>query len=176
MYKYILYAFAFIYVFVILSNIHSFFEISRCILKLENFINAYNKSFHYNENGKELNSLLKFYPTISKYRNCYSPTLSYGDYTSTTFEKSKTLYNDLLMRRNFISDDIKNSFNPLRTLKIVFSLPYKIITFMGFNPRKNKINIINILGWIITTVVSTLINMFFDEIKAFLVSLFKWYF
>lgn len=173
MYKYILYAFIFIYIFVILSNIHSLFEINRCIHKLQNFINSYNKSFHYSENRKELNSLLKFYPTISKYRNCFSPTLSYSDHSSTTFEKSKTLYSEFLMRRNFISNDIKNAFNPLTTLKIIFSLPYKIITLMGFKPRKANINIINILGWIITTISTTLINMFFDEIKAFLLSNFK---
>ncbi|MEQ2363917.1 hypothetical protein WMO25_02255 [Coprococcus sp. CLA-AA-H190] len=116
-----------------------------------------------------LYKLLAQYPEISKFTSYCSPTLSYGSSDLDTYNASADIYNELLMRRNFLTRDFKASFNPFNALKSLLSLPSAIFSAIGFNLGNISSKIVNIFGWIITY----FLGMYANEIKAFISSLFK---
>ncbi len=162
------------YVSLILKNVFTTKEISKCINVLYAYINSANCYDFYtlNKHGdyqQKLNSLLEYYPVISKHTNFHSADLSYSNKDYENYRNAVSLYNDFLMLQNYSIHDLSASFNPLKSLKFIAAFPIMLINWFGFKPKESFSKFINVLGWIITY----LLGMYSAEIKLIINSLFQ---
>lgn len=167
-----------IYVYTIIRNIINLRNINSCIQILKDYLSSadfhltsYNqpvlaKKSNYNTN---LAKLLAQYPEISKFTTIYSPSLSYGATDEDTYQKAVKLFNELLMSRNYLERDLKSAFNPINALKNLLALPSFFISSIGFNLSSISSKLINVIGWI----AAYCLNIYSDEIKVLISSLFK---
>ena len=176
--KYLLILFIIVYIYSIIKNRINLNKVNSCIQTLQIFLSSASpKQTNYYERKLDkspnyntcLAKLLAQYPEISSFTSIYSPSLSYGSSDIDTYNNSVELYNELLMKRNYLIRDFKASFNPFNALKSLLSLPSIIVSTIGFNPGDFSSKIINILGWIITY----FLGMYANEIKTFISALFK---
>lgn len=174
MLKYLLLLFVATYIGSIIFYISQISQINNCITVLSEFLKSGRFSSYgeliQNENFVPcLNRLLSIYPKISKFSDMYDPPLSYGDDPLTTYTAAYKLYNSLFMRKNFLVNDLRDSFNPINTLKKMAILPSTLLTFFGFQPGVYSSRIFNLIGWILTY----LLGLYQNEIKLFISSLLK---
>ncbi len=156
-----------VYVTTVIRNICAVKDVGKSIQILKSYLDSASMSASgYFEKYDSYDSckaeLLKRYPVIAKQGSFYSATLAYGNTDPKTYRDSISLYNELLMTQNYRLQDLKESFNPLSSLKLIASFPSTLIRWIGFDPKEASLKIINILGWIVTY----LLGMYSDEIKA----------
>lgn len=170
---YILILWVLVYVFLILKD---FLYLKKLIKLLEimveyldsaTIINSFNlcKKENYD---KCLNELLFNFPAIKRYTSIYSKTLEYGCPDIDNYCKTYELYNELLMKRNFLTDVFFKSFNPIYALKTLFCIPSTFVKWLGFHPKNSISKILSLICWIITW----FFNSYSNEIKTLISSLF----
>lgn len=115
------------------------------------------------------NQLLLNYPSIRKFVTVYADTLSYKQSDIECYNNSISLYNNLMMKRNYLLEEFMCSFNPINSVKTFFCIPSLFIKWIGFKPNPSFAKILNLLCWILTY----LLGIYSDEIKTFINSLFK---
>lgn len=173
MYKYALIVWVIAYVFYIADCIRDVRSVGKCIFKLLNYLESADAGAGFFQKHEDyvqrLNELLEYYPAITKHTSFYSSTLSYGYSETENYNNALSIYRELLMTRNYKIHALKRAFNPLVSLKRIFSLPSIIIKWIGLEPSDRTKKIINLLGWIITY----LLGMYSDEIKSLINSLFQ---
>lgn len=128
--------------------------------------------FHLEKRGHYdlcLNDVLVKFPVIEKYSGYYTGTLEYGAPDITNYRTAATLYNELSMKRNYIYQDFKSSFNPIHAVKTLFTIPSSLIEWIGFNPSAIVSRVVNIIGWI----VSFILGLYSEEIKALITALLQ---
>lgn len=162
------------YVWSILDNVVKFIKITSCINTLYNFLKStsptsYTHSLAGNDYRDKLNAVLAKYPDICEFTSYYSDSLRYGESDYKNYVASASLYNELLMQRNFLRKDIINCLNPINAVKIMISLPSSISKQLGFKIKPTLAKFLNVLGWIIAYVLS----MYTEDIKALINSLLK---
>ncbi len=116
-----------------------------------------------------LNMVLRNYPLISKYTSLYSPSLSYGATDLDNYSHAVSLYHELQMTQNWRFEELKQSLNPINTLKYLFSVPSKFLKFLGIKPPVSSLNLINIIGWL----TAYLLNIYSADVKSLLDSIFQ---
>jgi hypothetical protein len=114
-----------------------------------------------------LNKVLANYPTILKYEPYYVGNMGYGQPHLQNYRSAIEHYNNLLMERNYLDQSLKSSFNPLTTIKKIFSFPSTFIEWIGFSPKETTSKLFNVLSWLLTF----FLGLYSEEIKA-LISLF----
>ena len=112
--------------------------------------------------------LLFNFPAINRYTSFYSKTLEYGCSDLENYQNTYVLYNELLMKRNFLIDNFFKSFNPIYALKTLLCVPSIFIKWLGFHPGDSISKILNLICWIITW----FLNLYSSEIKTLINSLF----
>ena len=110
---------------------------------------------------EKLCDVLAHYPTILKYEHYYVENMGYGQPHLQNYRAAIEHYNNLLMERNYINQDLKNSFNPLTAIKKLFSFPSTFIEWIGFTPETTISKLFNVFTWLI----ALFMNMYSDEIK-----------
>lgn len=170
----LLIAFAFIYVWQIFKSIIRIYKIITCINVLHAFIYSatpsrygpINKSKKYE---RLLKTVLRKYPDIDEFTTIYSTSLSYKDPSDETYRNSILLYQELLMKRNYLIKEFKQSLNPINAVKLVVTLPSTLIELIGFKPKESFAKLLNLVGWIL----AYFLNLYSAEIKTFISSLLK---
>ncbi len=153
-----------VYAATILSALFSLLQVRKCLQKLNRFLTEFNCGSNHD---KSLDSLLKYYPVITKYAS--SPNLNYQIPDLENYFRSEQLHSKLMMTRNFKKHALIRSLNPLVSLKAIAKFPVTAISWLGFKPGKATSLFISILGWLIAYILS----LFSEEIKALIVSLFE---
>ena len=118
---------------------------------------------------KNLLEVLANYPTILKYDSSYIEIMGYGQPHRQNYRSAIEHYNNLLMERNYLKQDLRDSFNPLTAIKKLFSFPSTLIEWIGFSPKETTSKIFNILSWVVTFI----LGLYNDEIKALIALLFQ---
>lgn len=155
-------------------------EILKCLNCLSRYINSatvvkqYYDIMGFQLNKKEnyqqcLNETLLKFPVIQKYSGYYSGSLEYGASDAENYKTAADIYNNLLMKRNYLFQDFKSSFNPMQTLKTLFSFPSNLIELIGFNPSAVASRVINLGGWLL----SFAISLYSTEIKVLISALIQ---
>jgi hypothetical protein len=167
------------YVFLIAKSIFKLQEINKILDILLEYLNSAKPiQSHYglecslskNPNYDTcLNEVLAHYPVIQKYSDFYAPHLEYGASDISTFTSAAKIYNNFLMKRNYLFQDFKDSFNPIYTLKALFSVPSRFLKWIGLTHKLSFPRLFNLLCW----VVAYFINLYSDEIKALIASIFE---
>lgn len=164
-----------IYTISISVDIYRFIQINMCLYKLNKFINCYRNSrniiFKDETYKKYLKRLLSYYPVISKYSSCKS--LSYNISDEANCLISENIFADLLMKRNYQKFEILNMFNPYYLLKKFFSFPLSLLSSITKRNFYKHNFLINCLGWILSTAILYLLEMFQPEIKSFFLTLLE---
>lgn len=171
---YLLLLFFIVYVYSIFKNLYNLFQINKLIEILYNYLNSatFKKNYYQVDMIKKdnyiqcLTKVLNNYPSISKYTTCYD-FLEYGATDKENFKSAYNIYNDLLMRKNYIFYNLVHSLNPLNGLKQMFKLPSSIISWIGFEPSNIFSKLFDILCWLVTY----LLSMYSQEIKLFISTL-----
>lgn len=78
-------------------------------------------------------------------------------------------YLDLRGALDYAVDNFMQSLNPLTSLKILFSVPSRLIQWIGFSPKPMFGKIFNLLCWAL----AFLLGMYQNEIKLLINSFFK---
>ena len=174
MIKIILILFVAVYICSIISSLFKIKKIDSCINVLAAFLNSgkFSISGELIKNpdfNQQLNEVLFHYPVIHKFCSMYSAYLSYNNSSSENYRSAITLYNEILMERNYLVNDFFNSFNPINALKKLASFPSYLLTFFGFHLRLHNSRVFNLLGWILTY----LFGLYQSEIKALITALLK---
>ena len=89
-------------------------------------------------------ALCKF-PVISKYVGYYCGTLKYGASDFENYTTAVQLYNELAMKRNYLFEALKSSFNPLCSLKTLFALPVSFLSWLGVPLKIPLSKLVNLL-------------------------------
>lgn len=163
-----------VYIYLILKSIFVLKDIHFCLDILFQYCKSASmhgygtltKSASYDKN---LNIVLRNYPLISKYTNLYSPSLSYSATDLDNYSHAVSLYHELQMTQNWRFEELKQSFNPINTLKYLFSVPSKILKFLGIKPPISSLNFINIIGWL----AAYFLNIYSADVKSLLDSIFQ---
>lgn len=176
---YVLLLLSIIYVFTIIKSMLALIRIKNLLEIIVKYLNSANintqfpATLHKKENYNEcLHELLLNYPAISRYATIYSESLRYGDSDIMTYQKSISLYEKLLMKRNFLFDEFRQAFNPISAVKTLFCIPSLIIGWIGFHPRNSATKILNLLCWIATY----FLGLYSEELKALTTVLFQKFF
>lgn len=175
---FLIFLFVVTYLITIIKSFLKLLEIRDCICCLSNYLSSAkigkwsfdNIGFQLNKNEsyqQRLSEALFKFPVIQKYTGYYSGSLEYGASDAENYKVAADIYNNLLMKRNYIFQDFKSSFNPIHTLKTIFTFPSKIFIWVGFNPSEVASRVINLIGWI----VSYLIGIYSSEIKELITGL-----
>lgn len=172
MVKYILLIWVIVYICTIIHHIFEVREINSLISTIEKYLSSaertgYGKLILKDNYIKCCNELLFRYPRITKHLGFCTPDLNYGNSNETNYSKAIDTYNRMLMHRNYSVDDLKTSFVPTESLKTLFSLPSKVIHWLGFEPKESFSKFINLVCWL----AAYLLNLYSDEIKALITSL-----
>ncbi len=163
-----------IYIWSILDKFVKLTKITSCIDTLSAFLQSaslshYTKSLNGNEYRDKLNAVLAKYPDIYEFTSLSSSTLDYGESDYANYVAAEHLCNELLMRKNFLKKSVLDCLNPISAIKALISFPSSMFNLLGFKIRPSFTKVFNILGWVITY----LLTMYMDEIKAFINSLSK---
>lgn len=113
-------------------------------------------------------NVLEHYPVIQKYEFYYIAPMKYGQSDNENYTAAIEHYNYLLMKRNYIYHDLRAAFNPLITLKNIFSLPSTFLEWVGFSPKETTSKLFNIVSWLL----AFFCGLYSDEIKNFSTLLF----
>lgn len=160
----------------ILKNFFLLREVAGCIKVLSNYLNSaiFTKGSHDFLNKKDnyqqcLNDVLLKFPIIQKYSGFYTGELEYGNSDISNYQTAYKLRNELMMKRNYLWQDLKASFNPIRSIKTLFSLPSLFLNWIGFEPGISFSRILNLGFWLIAYIldiysseIKVLINLFFQ--------------
>lgn len=174
---YILAGFTIVYVFNIVKSFLQVRKIKNLIEIIVRYLKSatittcdYPNVLRKNENYVEcMNDLLFNYPAISQFTTFYSKQLAYGMHDLEVYQATIEIYQELLMERNFLINDLCASFNPIRAIKILFCIPSIFIEWIGFRPGKSLSKILNAICWVITY----LLGMYSVEIKTLITSLLE---
>lgn len=163
-----------IYIWSILDKLYQIVKINSCIDALYNFLQSTSVSNYSNsligDNYKtQLNHVLAKYPDICEFISLNSDSLNYGVSDYKNYIASISLYNELLMTRNFLRKNFFKCLNPVNSLKKLISFPSSLFKFWGFKINPFLAKFFNLFGWIITY----LLTMYMDEIKALISSISK---
>lgn len=174
MIKIILILLAAVYIYSIISSVLEIKQISVCIDVLALFLSSaklspYGELIKNPDFDTKLNEVLFRYPVIQKFGSIYSAYLSYNNTPSENYRSAIELYNDLLMKRNYLVNNFYSSFNPINTLKKLAVFPSYLLTFFGFRPNIYASRIFNLCGWVLTY----LLGLYQNEIKTLITSLLK---
>lgn len=163
------------YIVKIVKSFMKLNEILKCLKCLLRYINSaridrISLQFDKKENYQQcLNETLLKFPTIQKYYGGYGDSLEYGASDVENYRAAINICNYLLMKRNYLLQDFKSSFNPVRTLKTLFSFPSNLIELIGFNPSAVASRVINLGGWLL----SLAISLYSTEIKVLISALIQ---
>lgn len=122
--------------------------------------------------SQELLNVLKSYPTIRKYESIYITPMEYGQPDSQNYLAAKDHYNYLLMKRNYLIQDLKYALNPLRTFKSIFFFPNSLIKWIGFKPKLMTSKLLSLCCWLLVY----FLDLYSDEIKNLTLLLFQYLF
>jgi hypothetical protein len=114
-------------------------------------------------------NVLEKYPTIQKYEPYYIAPMEYGQSNKENYMAAVDHYHYLLMKRNYLNQDLKTALNPLTAIKNIFSFPSAFIKWIGFSPKETTSKLFNLFSWLIVF----LLNLYGDEIKALIKLLFQ---
>lgn len=111
-----------------------------------------------------LNDVLLYYPAILKYDPCYVDVMGYGQSHLQNYRAAIAHYNNLLMKRNFLIQELEDSFNPFTTIKKIFCIPSTVIEWIGFTPKDMFSKLLNMFIWLGTL----FLNLYSDELESFI--------
>ncbi len=163
------------YLFTIVKSFLKLNEVLKCLKCLLKYLNSatidrISLQLDKKENYQQcLNETLLKFPVIQKHYGYYGDSLEYGASDVENYKVAINIYNYLLMKRNYLLQDFKSSFNPLQTLKTLFSFPSSLIEFIGFNPSAVASRVINLGGWLLSFVIS----LYSAEIKVLISALIQ---
>lgn len=102
--------------------------------------------------------------------NFYLIKLSYEDSVPDNLNHARSITLKLMQQRDYSIHNLKKSLNPLNTVKFIFLLPSKVLSFIGLPKLASNsflLIMVNSLGWLIVY----LLNLFSPEIKQFVIKL-----
>ncbi len=171
--KLLILIFLFFYIKEVVSSILCIREITTVIILLKDYLDSIpTKTSPYisiedlvqrsSSYYPKLNKVLGYYPIIQKYESYYVSPMAYGLENIENYNSAIEHYNNLLMKRNYLIHDLKDSINPLKTLENIFSFPSTFLDWIGFTPHDSLAKLLNAFTWLITL----LFSMYSDEIKT----------
>ena len=149
MFQIILAVFAIVYLCNTICALREYIRFIKCEYKLRAYIIKYesDKPGAINDDAyhpNELKKLLKYRPVIQYYID--NPLLHKNVGAYDNFNASKILYDYFSDNADFKRYEMYKSFNPAKTISIIFSFPYNLLKKIGFNVESvNKI-FINVIG------------------------------
>lgn len=154
-----------LYVGKIIFALYRIFQITTCIHTLQRFLRSTQASAYSligNKYQRYLKKVLRIYPRICKFISYSSSRLSYSQQDYQNYFSSKNICNELLMKRNFLIQDLLDSFNPITAIKTLIAFPCILLSSIGINTKPSSRKYLNSIGWIITF----LLDVYKPEIKA----------
>lgn len=168
--------FAVFYIFSVFKIIVEIAQILTGIHKLNRFISAYDNDYlltnDNNKYKKQLNSVLRYYPVISKHTFDLWRSLSYSNSDSKNREYGEHFRNDLLMQRNYKMCELKSTVLGVDVVKNILNFPANLLKCFGIKLKKTGQIIINVIGSLLMFAASACVQLYPDEIKEFINSLF----
>lgn len=163
-----------IYIYTVMHYLFEIIETNSVINTLEKYLSSAQMSSYghltLSKNySRYQNKLLFCYPKIINILGLYTPTLDYGFSNEKNYSNAKSIYNEILMHKNFLIFNLKSSFNPITSLKKLFSMPSTLINWLGFKPKDTISKFFNLIGWIL----AYFLNVYSEEIKALIHSFFQ---
>lgn len=173
--KYILIFWIATYLWCIAKSVHTAFSIKKLLETLAGYLNSSSinsSNFPYVLNKakdflEKQNEVLMLVPAINRHISGWCE-MGYGKSDETNYAAAVRAYNELLMKQNYVIDEIAQSFNPLRALKILFQAPSLLAKYIGINPKNAFSKILNLITWIAVY----LFGAYQSEIKMLLNSIF----
>ena len=172
MIKPILFLLAAVYLYRITSSFTHLLNVRSCLKTVGNFVCTAVPS-RYGPVDKSDKFSARMYAVLKKYPRIHQlvtyPTLSYSQSEDNIYTHTVTLYNELLMVKNYARHGFFQSLSPLNAVKNTLSLPSAILRFIGFKPKESTSRILNLICWFI----AYLLNLYGPELKAFIDSFFQ---
>ncbi len=153
-----------LYIWQIFFLLYKIFQITTCIHVLQRFLCSTHISVYSltgNKHQRYLKKVLRIYPRICKFIPYSSSKLSYSQQDYQNYFSSKNICNELLMKRNFLMQDLLDSFNPITAIKTLIAFPCILLSSIGINTKPSSRKYLNSIGWIITF----LLDVYKPEIK-----------
>ena len=174
-----------IFVVMILKNSFRYFECKGIVNLLAHYLNAAitvigQSSFSASESLSHdkaylsaKNRMLSQYPVIAKYETTSYSRLAYGVDDYSLIENARDIYNNLKMELNYLREEIFASFNPLLSLKHIFTIPAYFLKCLGFKPSNATSKVVNVFGAIALMLLAFFLDLYSKEARDFLNSIFN---
>ena len=174
----ILTVFAIVYLWNAICALREYIRFIKCGYKLRAYIRKYefDKPGAVNDDTyypNELKKLLKYRPFIQRYID--DPLLHKNAGAYDIFNTSKILYDYFSDNSDFKRYEMYKSFNPVKTISIIFSFPYNLLMKIGINIDENKQKHVNIIGTIIECIISYMVNGLCSELITRLKLIFNYF-